>query len=64
MKKSILPPPLENNKQISEFGMQRRNMLKFFGASAALVTIGSACNKDDTPASNGGVNWAAAMWVF
>ena len=56
MKKTILPPPLENNKQISEFGMQRRNMLKFFGASAALVTIGSACKKDDTPAANGGVN--------
>ena len=54
MKKTIYPPPQE--KVISEFGMQRRNMLKFFGASAAVITIGSACNKDDDNPSNGGVN--------
>ena len=57
MKKTIFAPPLEKAKAISEFGMQRRNMLKFFGASAAVITIGSACNKDDdAPVSNGGVN--------
>ncbi len=55
MKKTIYPPPQENAKAISDFGMQRRNMLKFFGASAAVITIGSACDKDDNP-SNGGVN--------
>jgi len=54
MKKSIFPPPLEKAGTISEFGMQRRNMLKFFGASAALLTIGSACKKDD--ATDKGVN--------
>jgi hypothetical protein len=31
-------------------------MLKYFGASAAVITIGSACKKDDDPVSNGGVN--------
>ena len=55
MKKTILPPPLENRKQISEYGMQRRNMLKFMGTSLALITIGTACSKDDTT-TNGGVN--------
>jgi hypothetical protein len=55
MKTTSFSPPSE--KGISEFGMQRRNMLKYFGASAAVITIGSACNKnDDTPVSNGGVD--------
>jgi hypothetical protein len=31
-------------------------MLKFFGASAALITIGSACNNDDPIAPNNGVD--------
>jgi Ferritin-like domain len=53
MKKTI-PPALEGTVKVSEFGMQRRNMLKFFGASAALLTVGSSC-KSDTP-SNGGIN--------
>ncbi len=56
MKKTVSPPPSEKDKSISEFGMQRRNMLKYFGASAALITIGSACKKDDTPATDDGVN--------
>ncbi|MEO6406590.1 MAG: ferritin-like domain-containing protein [Ferruginibacter sp.] len=47
-------PPLQE-KGISAYGLQRRNMLKFAGASAALITIGSACKKDDTT-SNGGIN--------
>ncbi|MEO7265380.1 MAG: ferritin-like domain-containing protein [Ferruginibacter sp.] len=46
-------PPLQEST-ISAYGMQRRNMLKFAGASAALITIGSACKKDST--SNGGIN--------
>jgi hypothetical protein len=56
MKKTIFSPPLEDVKTISEFGLQRRNMLKFVGASAAVITIASACKKDDAPVSNGGVN--------
>jgi Ferritin-like domain len=56
MTKSVFSPPLEKAGTISEFGMQRRNMLKFFGASAALITIGSACNKDDSPVTDKGVN--------
>lgn len=32
-------------------------MLKFFGASAAVITIGASCKKDDDPSpSNGGIN--------
>lgn len=49
MKRTSFSPPSEKDKTISEFGMQRRNMLKYFGASAALITIGSACKKDDDP---------------
>lgn len=56
MKKTIFSPPLEDAKTISDYGMQRRNMLKFVGASAAVITIASACKKDDAPVSNGGVN--------
>ncbi|MCP9751342.1 ferritin-like domain-containing protein [Ferruginibacter sp. HRS2-29] len=57
MKKTISSPPLEEVTTISPYGRQRRNMLKIFGAGAALITIGSACNKDDDPnPSNGGVN--------
>ena len=54
MKRTIFPSPSEKDTTMSEFGKQRRNMLKIFGASAALITIGSACKKssDDTP-SNG-----------
>ncbi len=53
MKRTSFPSPSEKDAPISEFGKQRRNMLKYFGASAALITIGSACKKssDDTPAS-------------
>ena len=49
MKKQISSPPLQDEKLISTFGLQRRNMLKFFGASAAVVAIGSSCkNNNDT----------------
>ncbi len=54
MKRTSFSPPSENG--LSEFGMQRRNMLKYFGASAAIITIGSACNKSDDTPSNGGVD--------
>ena len=56
MQKTISSPPFEEGTGISPLGMQRRNMLKFIGASAALITIGSACKKSDNPVSNGGVN--------
>ncbi|MEO6583525.1 MAG: ferritin-like domain-containing protein [Ferruginibacter sp.] len=50
-------PPLPE-KQISAYGLQRRNMLKFFGASAALITVASACKDDNPPLPlpNDGVN--------
>ncbi len=49
--------PPSQEKQISAYGLQRRNMLKFFGASAAIITIGSACSDDDpTPTNPGGVD--------
>ena len=47
MKRQMSSPPLQDEKLISSFGIQRRNMLKFFGASAAVVALGSACNKND-----------------
>ncbi len=56
MKKTSFSPPSEKDTAISAFGMQRRNMLKYFGAGAALITIGSACNKDDDPIVDTGVN--------
>ncbi len=53
MKKTIFQPPVETVNVISSYGMQRRNMLKFFGASAAAVTIGTACNKNDDVSGDG-----------
>jgi hypothetical protein len=47
MNKKISSPPTKDEKVISAFGIQRRNMLKFFGASAAVITLGTACNNDD-----------------
>ena len=58
MKRQMTSPPLQDEKLISSFGIQRRNMLKFFGASAAVVALGSACNKnddDDNPITDTGV---------
>ncbi len=55
MKQIISSPPVKETEFISKYGMQRRNMLKFLGASAAVITIGSSCNDDD-PIPNNGVN--------
>ncbi len=53
MKRQISSPPVQDEKTMSSFGLQRRNMLKFFGASAAVITLGTACNKnDDTTPDN------------
>ncbi len=49
MNNKISSPPSKDEKLISDFGIQRRNMLKFFGASAAVITLGTACNKNDDP---------------
>lgn len=54
MKKTFSSPPVKDADTVSRYGMQRRNMLKFMGASAAVITIGTACNKHDNP--DGGVN--------
>lgn len=50
MTKQIPSESLREVKALSAFGVQRRNVLKFLGASAAVVTLGTACdNDDDTP---------------
>jgi len=56
MKKGTSSPPVLEEKIISPYGLQRRNMLKFFGAGAAVAAIGISCKKDDNPGSNGGIN--------
>lgn len=56
MKRTSFSPPSEKDSAISEFGMQRRNMLKYFGASAAVITVGMSCKKDDDPAPAGAVD--------
>jgi hypothetical protein len=54
MKTTISPPTTREQNEISPFGRQRRNLLKFVGASAAVITIGSACSKSDS--NNDGIN--------
>jgi hypothetical protein len=49
MKKITSSPPFREEKIISPYGMQRRNMFKYLGASAALIAIGVSCKKDDMP---------------
>lgn len=49
MKESILSSSERNLEVISKNGLSRRSMLKFFGASAAVIAIGSSCGKDDVP---------------
>lgn len=56
MKRTMFSPASEKDATISEFGMQRRNMLKYFGAAATVITIGTACNKDDDVIVDGTVN--------
>lgn len=55
MNKTISSPPPEEAKGISQFGMQRRNMLKYIGVSSAVIGIGVACKKD-SPTNNTGVD--------
>ena len=52
MKKQSSPPLQE--PMISEYGLQRRNMLKYIGAGAALMTISNACKKKNS--NSGTVN--------
>ena len=57
MKNDLSSPPVQKTNSISEYGKQRRNMLKFFGASAAVITIGASCDDDDDDTNNNnGVN--------
>ena len=56
MKRQISSPSLQDEKLISSFGLQRRNMLKFFGASAAVVAIGTSCHNNDDPMTTPPVN--------
>ena len=57
MKKETSYPPLKQESTMPAYGLQRRNMLKVFGASAALFAIGgiASCKKssDSTPVSTG-----------
>lgn len=55
MKRSLFSQSQNEDASSSSMGIQRRNMLKYFVASAAVIAIGNACKKDDT-SSNGGVN--------
>lgn len=50
-------PPLKEEIGISPYGLQRRNMLKFFGAAAAVAAVGMSCKKNtDTPTPSGVVD--------
>ncbi len=49
-------PPSEEAKVMSAVGNQRRNFIKYLGASAAVIAIGSACKKNDSGSSSNGVN--------
>ncbi len=39
--------PLEKGSKLNSYGLQRRNMVKYMGASMALIAVGSACRKDN-----------------
>ena len=54
MKQTDFSPPSEKEKSMSDFGMQRRNMLKLFGASAVIMAVGDGCKKPTN--SDGSVN--------
>lgn len=57
MSKTEISPPLAAADRVMMGSMRRRSMLKYFGATAAVVAIGVACNKDDADGgSNDGVN--------
>lgn len=54
MEKETFSAPVADADQISAYGQQRRKLFKIFGASAAIVTVVAACNKNDN--GNGGSN--------
>ena len=47
MENKIGTLPLEKGSSGNSYGLQRRNMVKFIGASAALIAVGTACKKDN-----------------
>ncbi|MEP7322843.1 MAG: ferritin-like domain-containing protein [Saprospiraceae bacterium] len=56
MSKTEISPSLAIADKVIVSSMRRRSMLKYFGATAAVVAIGVACNKDDVDGSSDGVN--------
>jgi hypothetical protein len=56
MNRKNFSPPSEEAEVISKVGSQRRNFIKYLGASAAVIAIGSSCKKDDDPVTDNGVN--------
>lgn len=58
MKQNKSAPSVQEDTIISPYGLQRRNMFKFLGATAAIAAIGVSCKKDDNPGTNnnGAVN--------
>ena len=48
MQKENFDPPIQGEKTITPHGLQRRNLLKLFGGSMAVVTVAAACKKNDT----------------
>ena len=56
MKQGKSSPPVYEDTSISPYGLQRRNMFKFLGASAAVIAVGVSCKKDDAPTTSGAID--------
>lgn len=53
MQKENFDPPVQGEKTITQHGLQRRNLLKLFGGSMAVVTVAAACKKNDATVDDG-----------
>lgn len=47
MEKETFSPPINGTTEMSANGLQRRKLLKIFGASTALIGFAAACKKSD-----------------
>lgn len=59
MKKETSYPPMKQEETMSPHGLQRRNLLKVIGASAAFFAIGgvaASCSKSSDPTPSAGVD--------
>ena len=59
MKKETFYPPMKQEETMTAHGLQRRNLLKVIGASAAFFAIGGAaasCSKSSDPTPSSGVD--------